>query len=135
MPPVLDPHTTRSLFQPTHNPHPHPQTDSGPDNDSKETHAFHWLLIHMGVFQKIVWIRLKPHHSHNLSDRANSFHKEVMTPKRGTGGGCKAPWEMDSVVKKALQSQAGMCVPCLAQHTLPVVHARCCTHTRVPMMT
>ena len=89
----------------------------------------------MGVFQKIVWIRLKPHHSHNLSDRANSFHKEVMTPKRGTGGGCKAPWEMDSVVKKALQSQAGMCVPCLAQHTLPVVHARCCTHTRVPMMT
>ena len=107
-----DPPLHNSLCPPTHYPHPLPprclpQTDSGPDNDSKETHAFHWFLVHIGVFEKIIWIRLKPHHSHNLSDRANSMHKEVMTPKRGAGGGCQAPWDMDAVVKEALKSQAG----------------------------
>lgn len=84
------------------------QTDSGTDNDSKETHFFHWILIHFGVLDKIIWIRLKPHHSHNLSDRVNSMVKEVMQPKRGAGGGCKAPWCMEDIVKKALETQPGM---------------------------
>ena len=30
-----------------------------------------------------------------------------MVPKRGVGPGVKAPWEMEGVVKKALESQTG----------------------------
>ena len=83
------------------------QTDSGPDNDCKTTHAFHWSLIHFGIVQKLMWGRLLPKHSHNYADRVNSMVKEVVWPHRGTGGGCSAPWEFESVVKKALKSQAG----------------------------
>ena len=84
------------------------QTDSGSDNESKYTHAFHWLLVHLGVVNKIIWLRLAPHHSHNLADRVNSMVKEVMVPKRGGGTGVKAPWDMEEVVKNALESQTGM---------------------------
>ena len=56
-----------------------PQTDSGSDNESKYTHAFHWFLVHTGVVNKVIWIRLSPHHSHNMADRANSMVKEVPT--------------------------------------------------------
>jgi hypothetical protein len=84
------------------------QTDSGSDNESKETHIFHWCLVHFGVVDKLIWIRLKPHHSHNLSDRANSMLKEVMVPKRGAGLGVKAPWDMEAAVMKALKSQSGV---------------------------
>ena len=44
-------------------------TDSGPDNDAKETHALHWQLIHDGVLQRLTWLSLPPKHSHNLADR------------------------------------------------------------------
>jgi hypothetical protein len=83
------------------------QTDSGPDNDCKATHAFHWALVHFGVVQKVTWGRLLPKHSHNLADRVNSMVKEVMCPKRGVGGGCAAPWEFEAVMKRALRSQSG----------------------------
>ena len=68
----------------------------------------HWCLIHFGVLNKLIWLRLSPHHSHNQADRANSMVKEVMVPKRGSGAGVKTPSEMETVVKKALESQKGM---------------------------
>ena len=83
------------------------QTDSGPDNDCKTTHGFHWCLIHFGVLQKLSWGRLLPKHSHNYADRVNSMVKEVIDPQRGSGGGCAAPWDFQAVIEKALASQSG----------------------------
>ena len=83
------------------------QTDSGSDNDAKEAHALHVHLVAVGVVQKIVWIRLRPKHSHNLADRVNSMVKEQIWPQRGTGGGCMAPWDMEHVLRRAVSSQRG----------------------------
>ena len=83
------------------------QTDSGPDNDCKTTHAYHWSLVHFGVLQKSTWGRLLPKHSHNFADRVNSMVKEVIWPQRGTGGGCSAPWDFADVMKQALKTQRG----------------------------
>ena len=89
-------------------------TDSGPDNDAKETHALHWQLVHEGVLQKVTWISLPPKHSHNISDRYNSMLKNVIWPTRGSGGGCMAPMDMESIVRTAMKSQPGL--PELAFH-------------------
>ena len=88
------------------------QTDSGPDNDAKEAHALHWSLIHYGVLNRFVWIRLKPKHSHNFADRCNSMVKEVIAPKRNASdkGGCQAPWDMERIVNKALAKPSGRLV-------------------------
>ena len=82
-------------------------TDSGSDNDAKETHALHIQLISRGVLEKLVWVRLPPKHSHNLADRVNSMVKEQIWPQRGTGGGCKAPWDMEAIIANAVKSQQG----------------------------
>lgn len=82
-------------------------TDSGPDNNAATTHAFHWLAVHVGVVNRIEWIRLQAKHSHNYADRCNSMIKEVIHPKRGTEGGCAAPWDMEAVIKKAMRTQRG----------------------------
>eukprot|EP00965_Chrysotila_dentata_P220373 6191729-Pleurochrysis_carterae.AAC.4 len=41
------------------------QTDGGGDSVSWVTHALHYMLVREGVFDQLVWIRLKPGHSHN----------------------------------------------------------------------
>jgi len=82
-------------------------TDSGPDNDTATTHAFHWSLIHFGVMNSLLWIRLLPKHSHNFADRVNSMVKEKIWPKRGAGGGFRAPWDFEDIMKAALASQRG----------------------------
>lgn len=82
-------------------------TDGGPDNNSAATHAFHWLLVHVGVLQKLEWIRLRTKHSHNFADRCNSMIKEVIQPKRGVEGDCLAPWDMKTVIDKAMAQQKG----------------------------
>jgi hypothetical protein len=83
------------------------QTDSGPDNDCKTTHAFHWSLVHFGAMNRLTWIRLMPKHSHNYADRVNSMVKEVVNPQSGTGGGCAAPWDFEKVINAALKTQSG----------------------------
>ena len=83
------------------------QTDSGPDCDAKETHAFNVEFVSRGAVNKLTWIRLKPKHSHNYADRCNSMVKEVIWPQHGTGGGCMAPWDMEPIVQKAMASQSG----------------------------
>ena len=80
------------------------QTDSGSDNDAKATHAFHWSLIHFGVVQMLTWTRLPPKHSHNFADRVNSMVKEQIAPQRGSGGGCRAPFEFKDVMDRALKT-------------------------------
>lgn len=80
-------------------------TDSGSDNNTATTHTFHWLMIHLGVFNRIEWVRLRPKHSHNFADRCNSMVKEVIWPKRGAEGGCPAPWDMHKVIKNAMSTQ------------------------------
>lgn len=89
-------------------------TDSGPDNDCKTTHAFNWSLVHFGVLKRMMWHRLPPKHSHNYADRVNSMVKEAIHPKKGTGGGCAAPWDFERIVKTAVKTQPGM--PELAWH-------------------
>ena len=84
------------------------QTDGGPDNDAKVTHAFHISLIHYGVLEKLTWIRLMTKHSHNLSDRCNSMIKEVIAPSKGErAAGCYAPWDLEEKVKTAMRTQHG----------------------------
>lgn len=82
-------------------------SDSGSDNNAAVTHAFHWLAINKGIFQKLEWIRLMPKHSHNYADRANSMIKQVVQPKKGTEGDCLAPWDMEQVINKAMATQRG----------------------------
>lgn len=84
------------------------QTDSGPDNDAMETHAYHTTLIHVGVLDKLTWIRLTAKHSHNLADRMFSLLKEVIAPKRGgSNQGCSAPWDLDAILQRAMKTQTG----------------------------
>lgn len=82
-------------------------SDGGPDNCAASTHAFHWLAVHAGIFQRLEWIRLPSKHSHNFADRTFSMLKEVIAPKKGAGGGCPAPWDMEQILHKALKSQKG----------------------------
>lgn len=82
-------------------------SDGGPDNKAAITHAFHWLAVHTGIFQRLEWIRLPTKHSHNYADRTFSMIKEVVVPKRGTGGGCSAPWDMEKILQHALKTQKG----------------------------
>jgi hypothetical protein len=32
-------------------------TDGGSDNCNHMTHVFHWLLVYLGIFDKVVWFR------------------------------------------------------------------------------
>eukprot|EP00965_Chrysotila_dentata_P155939 5153370-Pleurochrysis_carterae.AAC.1 len=62
----------------------------------------------MGVVDKVVWIRLKSKHSHNICDRVNSMLKERIWPKGGgLYGGCMSPWDMERIVQEALETQTG----------------------------
>jgi hypothetical protein len=91
------------------------QTDSGPDNEAVITHAFHWLLVHVGAINKLIWNRGAPKHSHNKADRVNSMMKEIIWPRSGAdAGGVQTPWDFEHVVRKALQTQK--CIPQLAWH-------------------
>lgn len=66
------------------------------------------MLIHYGVVNKIVWIRLGPKHSHNLANRANSMVEEDIWPHTGVGGECMAPWDYEGVmVERAMKAQLG----------------------------
>ena len=68
----------------------------------------HTQLVSRGTCQKLIWIRLMPKHSHNLSDRFNAMVKEQIWPNKGAGGGCMAPWDMEAIVKRAVESQKGI---------------------------
>ena len=51
-------------------------TDGGPDNVSVVTHFVHWLLVYLGVFNKVIWFRFKAGHSHTeVADRLFSLIK------------------------------------------------------------
>ena len=53
-------------------------TDGGPDNVSVVTHVIHWLLVYLGVFNKVVWFRFKAGHSHTeVADRLFSTMKTL----------------------------------------------------------
>ncbi|KAL1502948.1 hypothetical protein AB1Y20_011019 [Prymnesium parvum] len=53
-------------------------TDGGPDNVAVTTHIFHWLMVYVGVFQKITWFRFKAGHSHTeIADRLFSIMKRL----------------------------------------------------------
>ena len=51
---------------------------TGPDNVSIVTHFIHWLLVYLGVVNKIVWFRFKAGHSHTeTADRLFSIIKRL----------------------------------------------------------
>eukprot|EP00965_Chrysotila_dentata_P256950 6212728-Pleurochrysis_carterae.AAC.1 len=84
------------------------QTDGGSDNDAIITQVFHWFLVHMGVVNKVVWIRLKSKHSHNFADRTFSMIQAKLWGKNGKGGkGCASPWDFAQIVDEALRTQLG----------------------------
>lgn len=63
---------------PLHCTHLYRHTDGGSDNVSLTTHVFHWLLVYLGVFQKITWFRFKAGHSHTeVADRLFSLMKKI----------------------------------------------------------
>ena len=58
-------------------------TDGGPDNLSVATHLYHWLLVHIGIFEEVVWFRFDAGHSHTeLADRFFSMLKRLFTSAR-----------------------------------------------------
>lgn len=69
--------------------HLYRHTDGGPDNVSIATHFVHWLLVYLGVFQKITWFRFKAGHSHTeTADRLFALlkrHFESDSRHRVTG--------------------------------------------------
>lgn len=63
---------------PLHCTHIYRHTDGGPDNVAITSHIFHWLLVYLGVFQKITWFRFKAGHSHTeVADRLFSLMKKL----------------------------------------------------------
>ena len=53
-------------------------TDGGPDNVSKLTHIFHWLLVYLGCWQELVWFMFMAGHSHTeIADRLFSLMKKL----------------------------------------------------------
>ena len=51
---------------------------TGPDNVSIVTHFIHWLLVYLGVFNRIVWFRFKAGHSHTeTADRLFAIIKRL----------------------------------------------------------
>ena len=53
-------------------------TDGGPDNVSVITHFIHWLLVYLGVFNKVLWFRFKAGHSHTeVADRLFAIIKRI----------------------------------------------------------
>eukprot|EP00965_Chrysotila_dentata_P095716 3163735-Pleurochrysis_carterae.AAC.1 len=61
----------------------------------------------MGMVQKVVWIRLKSKHSHNLGDRTFSMILEKLWGKRGTGPGCASPWDFEVIMQAAMEMLPG----------------------------
>lgn len=58
--------------------HLYRHTDGGPDNVAAVTHIINWLLIYLGIFQKITWFRFKAGHSHTeVADRLFSIMKRL----------------------------------------------------------
>ena len=54
-------------------------TDGGPDNVSIVTHFLHWLLVYLGVFNKVVWFRFKAGHSHTVTEVADRLFAIIKT--------------------------------------------------------
>ena len=53
-------------------------TDGGPDNVSVVTHFIHWMLVYLGVVNKVIWFRFKAGHSHTeTADRLFSIIKRL----------------------------------------------------------
>ena len=68
--------TTRKLVR---------HTDGGPDNLSHRTHALHWLLVYLGVFDEILWFRFESGHSHTeIADRFFALMKKIFETDSNT---------------------------------------------------
>jgi ribosomal protein S18 acetylase RimI-like enzyme len=84
-------------------------TDGGPDNLSVTTHLFHWLLVHIGIFEEVVWFRFDAGHSHTeLADRFFSMLKRLFTSARGgeRAGRLDGLLELEQELQKTFQKGA-----------------------------
>ena len=53
-------------------------TDGGPDNVSVVTHFIHWLMVYLGVINRLIWFRFKAGHSHTeVADRLFAIMKRL----------------------------------------------------------
>ena len=53
-------------------------TDGGPDNVSKLTHIFHWLLVYVGCWEELIWFMFDAGHSHTeIADRLFAMMKKL----------------------------------------------------------
>ena len=69
-------HAKRAGRLPDHVRHVYRHTDGGPDNVAVKTHLIQWLLVYLGVFDKITWFRFKAGHSHTeTADRLFALMK------------------------------------------------------------
>lgn len=85
------------------------QTDGGSDNVGWVTHAAHFFLVHMGTFEKLVWVRGRPGHSHNSQDGDWALAKQIFYPEhRGSvGPGCMSPFELECKLVEGFRHRSG----------------------------
>lgn len=85
------------------------QSDGGSDNVGWVTHAAHFFLVYMGTFEKLVWVRGRPGHSHNAQDGDWSLAKSILFPEsRGSvGPGCMSPFELESKLVEGFRNRSG----------------------------
>ena len=58
--------------------HLYRHTDGGPDNVAIVVHFIHWLMVYLGIFNKITWFRFPAGHSHTeIADRLFSIMKKL----------------------------------------------------------
>lgn len=99
------------------------KSDGGSDNVGWVTHAAHFFLVHMGTFEKVVWVRGRPGHSHNAQDGDWSLAKSILYPEhRGcVGPGSMSPFELESKLVDGFRKRSGGVCVTLCAHP-------CCTN-------
>ena len=97
------------------------QSDRGPDNLNKTTHAAHATFVREGVWNVMEWTAGMSGHSHGGQDKTFADTRSTFYPGQGSKGiGCNSPFDY---CDKMLNS------PPLANMYTPPPHTHTHTHT------
>ena len=83
------------------------QTDGGSDNDGKTAHGVHYILVREGVFNDLLWGKLRSGHSHNRCDLTFAEAKTLFYPRTGVGPGCASPMQYHAALVDGFKQMPG----------------------------
>ena len=86
-------------------------TDGGPDNVSKLTHIFHWLLVYLGCWQDLWWFMFDAGHSHTeVADRLFALMKKLFETDNATAveGNIRTFEELEDKLKETFATNPEM---------------------------